>query len=93
MPIVEQGLTLQELAAEWINFPSFENVKVPAPGALCNDDRLLADISQRGPTRGSWATLVRPSGRAVVIMVEGEDRQEVGQIAQTLASRAIELSA
>ena len=97
VPIVEQGLTLQELAAGMDKFPQvLENVKVPAPGALCNDDRLLADIrASEAQLADRGRILVRPSGTEPLlrIMVEGEDRQEVGQIAQTLASRAIELSA
>ena len=78
-------------------FPQvLEKIKVTAPGALCNDDRLLADIrASEAQLADRGRILVRPSGTEPLlrIMVEGEDRQEVGQIAQTLASRAIELSA
>lgn len=97
VPVVEQGLSLQVLAAGMDKFPQvLENIKVPFPGTLCNDERLVADIrDSESQLAGRGRILVRPSGTEPLlrIMVEGDDLKEVSQIARTLAVRARELSA
>ena len=97
VPVVEQGLSLQALAAGMDKFPQvLENIKVPFPGMLCNDERLVADIrDSESQLAGRGRILVRPSGTEPLlrIMVEGDDLKEVSQIARTLALRARELSA
>ena len=97
VPVVEQGLSLQALAAGMDKFPQvLENIKVPFPGMLCNDERLVADIREsESQLAGRGRILVRPSGTEPLlrIMVEGDDLKEVSQIARTLAVRARELSA
>lgn len=97
VPVVEQGLSLQVLAAGMDKFPQvLENIKVPFPGMLCNDERLVADIrDSESQLAGRGRILVRPSGTEPLlrIMVEGDDLKEVSQIARTLAVRARELSA
>ena len=97
VPVVEQGLSLQALAAGMDKFPQvLENIKVPFPGMLCNDERLVADIrDSESQLAGRGRILVRPSGTEPLlrIMVEGDDLKEVSQIARTLAVRARELSA
>ena len=97
VPVVEQGLSLQALAAGMDKFPQvLENIKVPFPGTLCNDERLVADIrGSESQLAGRGRILVRPSGTEPLlrIMVEGDDLKEVSQIARTLAIRARELSA
>lgn len=97
VPVVEQGLSLQVLAAGMDKFPQvLENIKVPFPGTLCNDERLVADIrDSESRLAGRGRILVRPSGTEPLlrIMVEGDDLKEVSQIARTLAVRARELSA
>ena len=97
VPVVEQGLSLQVLAAGMDKFPQvLENIKVPFPGMLCNDERLVADIrNSESRLAGRGRILVRPSGTEPLlrIMVEGDDLKEVSQIARTLAVRARELSA
>ena len=97
VPVVEQGLSLQALAAGMDKFPQvLENIKVPFPGTLCNDERLVADIrDSESQLAGRGRILVRPSGTEPLlrIMVEGDDLKEVSQIARTLAIRARELSA
>ncbi len=96
VPVVEQGLSLQVLAAGMDKFPQvLENIKVPFPGMLCNDERLVADIrDSESQLAGRGRILVRPSGTEPLlrIMVEGDDLKEVSQIARTLAVRARELS-
>ena len=96
VPVVEQGLSLQVLAAGMDKFPQvLENIKVPFPGMLCNDERLVADIrDSESQLAGRGRILVRPSGTEPLlrIMVEGDDLKEVSQIARTLAIRARELS-
>ena len=96
VPVVEQGLSLQALAAGMDKFPQvLENIKVPFPGTLCNDERLVADIrDSESQLAGRGRILVRPSGTEPLlrIMVEGDDLKEVSQIARTLAIRARELS-
>ncbi|MEC7994117.1 MAG: phosphoglucosamine mutase [Pseudomonadota bacterium] len=96
VPVVEQGLSLQVLAAGMDKFPQvLENIKVPFPGMLCNDERLVADIREsESQLAGRGRILVRPSGTEPLlrIMVEGDDLKEVSQIARTLAIRARELS-
>ena len=96
VPVVEQGLSLQVLAAGMDKFPQvLENIKVPFPGMLCNDERLVADIrDSESQLAGRGRILVRPSGTESLlrIMVEGDDLKEVSQIARTLAIRARELS-
>ena len=97
VPVVEQGLSLQVLAAGMDKFPQvLENIKVPFPGMLCNDERLVADIrDSESQLAGRGRIFVRPSGTEPLlrIMVEGDDLKEVSQIARTLAIRARELSA
>ncbi|MEC7991792.1 MAG: phosphoglucosamine mutase [Pseudomonadota bacterium] len=97
VPVVEQGLSLQVLAAGMDKFPQvLENIKVPFPGTLCNDERLVADIrDSESQLAGRGRILVRPSGTEPLlrIMVEGDDLKQVSQIARTLAVRARELSA
>ncbi len=97
VPVVEQGLSLQVLAAGMDKFPQvLENIRVPFPGILCNDERLVADIrDSESQLAGRGRILVRPSGTEPLlrIMVEGDDLKEVSQIARTLAVRARELSA
>ena len=97
VPVVEQGLSLQVLAAGMDKFPQvLENIKVPFPVMLCNDERLVADIrDSESQLAGRGRILVRPSGTEPLlrIMVEGDDLKEVSQIARTLAVRARELSA
>ena len=97
VPVVEQGLSLQVLAAGMDKFPQvLENIKAPFPGTLCNDERLVADIrDSESQLAGRGRILVRPSGTEPLlrIMVEGDDLKEVSQIARTLAVRARELSA
>ena len=97
VPVVEQGLSLQVLAAGMDKFPQvLENIKVPFPGTLCKDERLVADIrDSESQLAGRGRILVRPSGTEPLlrIMVEGDDLKEVSQIARTLAVRARELSA
>ena len=97
VPVVEQGLSLQVLAAGMDKFPQvLENIRVPFPGMLCNDERLVADIrDSESQLAGRGRILVRPSGTEPLlrIMVEGDDLKEVSQIARTLAVRARELSA
>ena len=97
VPVVEQGLSLQALAAGMDKFPQvLENIKVPFPGTLCNDERLVADIrDSESQLAGRGRILVRPSGTEPLlrIMVEGDDLKEVSQITRTLAIRARELSA
>ncbi|MEC7974613.1 MAG: phosphoglucosamine mutase [Pseudomonadota bacterium] len=96
VPVVEQGLSLQVLAAGMDKFPQvLENIRVPFPGMLCNDERLVADIrDSESQLAGRGRILVRPSGTEPLlrIMVEGDDLKEVSQIARTLAIRARELS-
>ena len=96
VPVVEQGLSLQVLAAGMDKFPQvLENIKVPFPGMLCNDERLVADIrDSESQLADRGRILVRPSGTEPLlrIMVEGDDLKEVSQIARTLAIRARELS-
>tara|TARA_B100000161_G_scaffold63535_1_gene42749 strand:- start:381 stop:1721 length:1341 start_codon:yes stop_codon:yes gene_type:complete len=96
VPVVEQGLSLRALAAGMDKFPQvLENIKVPFPGMLCNDERLVADIrDSESQLAGRGRILVRPSGTESLlrIMVEGDDLKEVSQIARTLAIRARELS-
>ncbi|MEC7418769.1 MAG: phosphoglucosamine mutase [Pseudomonadota bacterium] len=96
VPVVEQGLSLRALAAGMDKFPQvLENIKVPFPGMLCNDERLVADIrDSESQLAGRGRILVRPSGTEPLlrIMVEGDDLKEVSQIARTLAIRARELS-
>ena len=97
VPVVEQGLSLQVLAAGMDKFPQvLENIRVPFPGMLCNDERLVADIrDSESQLAGRGRILVRPSGTEPLlrIMVEGDDLKQVSQIARTLAVRARELSA
>ena len=97
VPVVEQGLSLRALAAGLDKFPQvLKNIKVPFPGTLCNDERLVADIrDSESRLAGRGRILVRPSGTEPLlrIMVEGDDLKEVSQIARTLAVRARELSA
>ena len=64
VPVVEQGLSLQVLAAGMDKFPQvLENIKVPFPGMLCNDERLVADIrDSESQLAGRGRILVRPSG-------------------------------
>ncbi|MEC8807952.1 MAG: phosphoglucosamine mutase [Pseudomonadota bacterium] len=97
VPVVEQGLSLQVLAAGMDKFPQvLESIKVPFPGMLCNDERLVADIrDSESQLAGRGRILVRPSGTEPLlrIMVEGDDLKEVSQIARILAVRARELSA
>ncbi|MEC7779525.1 MAG: phosphoglucosamine mutase [Pseudomonadota bacterium] len=97
VPVVEQGLSLRALAAGMDKFPQvLENIRVPFPGMLCNDDRLVADIrDSESQLAGRGRILVRPSGTEPLlrIMVEGDDLKQVSQIARTLAVRARELSA
>ena len=97
VPVVEQGLSLRALAAGMDKVPQvLENIKVPFPGTLCNDERLVADIrDSESQLAGRGRILVRPSGTEPLlrIMVEGDDLKEVSQIARTLAVRARELSA
>ncbi|MEC7969351.1 MAG: phosphoglucosamine mutase [Pseudomonadota bacterium] len=97
VPVVEQGLSLRALAAGMDKFPQvLENIKVPFPGTLCNDERLVADIrDSESRLAGRGRILVRPSGTEPLlrIMVEGDDLKQVSQIARTLAVRARELSA
>ena len=97
VPVVEQGLSLRALAAGMDKFPQIlENIKVPFPGTLCNDERLVADIrDSESQLAGRGRILVRPSGTEPLlrIMVEGDDLKQVSQIARTLAVRARELSA
>ncbi|MEC7955676.1 MAG: phosphoglucosamine mutase [Pseudomonadota bacterium] len=97
VPVVEQGLSLRALAAGMDKFPQvLENIRVPFPGMLCNDERLVADIrDSESRLAGRGRILVRPSGTEPLlrIMVEGDDLKEVSQIARTLAVRARELSA
>ena len=96
VPVVEQGLSLQVLAAGMDKFPQvLENIKAPFPGMLCNDERLVADIRDSElQLAGRGRILVRPSGTEPLlrIMVEGDDIKEVSQIARNLAIRARELS-
>ncbi|MEC7078615.1 MAG: phosphoglucosamine mutase [Pseudomonadota bacterium] len=97
VPVVEQGLSLRALAAGMDKFPQvLESIKVPFPGMLCNDERLVADIrDSESQLAGRGRILVRPSGTEPLlrIMVEGDDLKQVSQIARTLAVRARELSA
>ena len=92
VPLVEQGLTLQELTAGVTKFPQvLENVKVAAPENVSNDSSLLSEIAaSEAQLAGRGRILVRPSGTEPLlrIMVEGEDEQEVSQIALSLADRA-----
>lgn len=92
VPLVEQGLTLQELTAGVTKFPQvLENVKVAAPENVSNDSSLLSEIAaSEAQLAGRGRILVRPSGTEPLlrIMVEGEDEREVSQIALSLADRA-----
>ena len=97
VPIIEQGESLQSLARGMDKFPQIlENVTVAEPGKLSNDERLLSEIAlQETKLADRGRILVRASGTEPLlrIMVEGQDEQEVGTIAQALAEHAIRLSA
>lgn len=97
VPIIEQGESLQSLARGMEKFPQIlENVTVAEPGKLSNDERLLSEIaSHESKLAGRGRILVRASGTEPLlrIMVEGQDEQEVGTIAQALAEHAVRLSA
>ena len=78
-------------------FPQIlENVTVAEPGKLATDQRLLSEIaSHETQMADRGRILVRPSGTEPIlrIMVEGQDKQEVGSIARALADHAVSLSA
>ena len=97
VPIIEQGESLQSLARGMDKFPQvLENVTVAEPGKLSNDERLLSEIaSHESKLADRGRILVRASGTEPLlrIMVEGQDEQEVGTIAQALAEHAVRLSA
>lgn len=97
VPIIEQGESLQSLARGMEKFPQIlENVTVAEPGKLSNDERLLSEIaSHESKLADRGRILVRASGTEPLlrIMVEGQDEQEVGTIAQALAEHAVRLSA
>ena len=97
VPIIEQGESLQSLARGMDKFPQIlENVTVAEPGKLSNDERLLSEIaSHESKLADRGRILVRASGTEPLlrIMVEGQDEQEVGTIAQALAEHAVRLSA
>ena len=97
VPIIEQGESLQSLARGMDKFPQIlENVTVAEPGKLSNDERLLSEIAlHETKLADRGRILVRASGTESLlrIMVEGQDEQEVGTIAQALAEHAIRLSA
>ena len=97
VPIIEQGESLQSLARGMDKFPQIlENVTVAEPGKLSNDERLLSEIAlHETKLADRGRILVRASGTEPLlrIMVEGQDEQEVGTIAQALAEHAIRLSA
>ena len=90
VPVVEQGLSLQELAAGMDKFPQvLENIKVPFPGMLCNDERLVADIrdseSQLAVADESWSDRLVPS-RYCASWWKVMIGKKSSQIARTLAS-------
>ena len=97
VPIIEQGESLHSLARGMDKFPQIlENVTVAEPGKLSNDERLLSEIAlHETKLADRGRILVRASGTEPLlrIMVEGQDEQEVGTIAQALAEHAIRLSA
>ena len=97
VPIIEQGESLQSLARGMDKLPQIlENVTVAEPGKLSNDERLLSEIaSHESKLADRGRILVRASGTEPLlrIMVEGQDEQEVGTIAQALAEHAVRLSA
>ena len=97
VPIIEQGESLQSLARGMDKFPQIlENVTVAEPGKLSSDERLLSEIaSHESKLADRGRILVRASGTEPLlrIMVEGQDEQEVGTIAQALAEHAVRLIA
>ena len=97
VPIIEQDESLQSLARGMDKFPQIlENVTVAEPGKLSSDERLLSEIaSHESKLADRGRILVRASGTEPLlrIMVEGQDEQEVGTIAQALAEHAVRLSA
>jgi len=92
MPMVIQGVELQELVAEMTKLPQvMVNVKVPDPGATARCGALQAAISAKeAHLAGRGRILVRPSGTEPLlrVMVEGEDDTEVREIANELANVA-----
>ena len=92
VPVVESGRNLAELAQGMQKMPQVMiNVEVPAPGevAQCADmQKAIADQTSHLAQRGR--ILVRASGTEPLlrVMVEGEDRDEVQQVADELASVA-----
>jgi phosphoglucosamine mutase len=89
MPMVVQGVELQELVADMTKLPQvMVNVKVPDPGATAQCRALQSAISaKQAHLADRGRILVRPSGTEPLlrVMVEGEDAQEVREIANELA--------
>jgi phosphoglucosamine mutase len=89
-PMVEQGVSLQELKQGMSKLPQVMlNVAVPEPAVLAEKADVQAAINDKVRLLdGRGRVLVRPSGTEPVIrvMVEGEDLTEVSAIADELAA-------
>ena len=86
--VVRSGKTLHDMARELTVFPQvLVNVKTSFRDVLQNSDvRRAVEEAERILT-GNGRLLIRPSGTEPLIrvMVEGDDRQRIEQIANTLA--------
>jgi phosphoglucosamine mutase len=89
VPMVEQQRTLHELKSGMVKLPqTMINVEVPEPRLQAESPAVadaVAAVDRRLAGRGR--VLIRPSGTEPVVrvMVEGEDPDEVGCIAEELA--------
>jgi phosphoglucosamine mutase len=89
MPVVERGIGLDDLVSGMSKLPQIMvNVEVPDPGATAECAALQAAIADKEAVlAGRGRILVRASGTEPLlrVMVEGEDGQEVRDIANELA--------
>ena len=87
--MVRQGLSLKELAASMQRMPQIlVNVKVRDKNAWADDERISAVIARVEDALGETGrVLVRASGTEPLlrVMVEGEDKAEIDQLAHEIA--------
>lgn len=92
LAVAEQERSIAELVSDMDKLPHVMiNVAVPEPQQVAGSAVLAKAIAAQEKVLGQRGRiLVRPSGTEPVlrVMVEGEDRQEVQQIAETLAAVA-----
>ena len=92
LPAVESGHSIAELASGMSKLPQvMVNVEVPDPAAVARCDELSKAISAKEAALAERGRiLVRPSGTEPLlrVMVEGEDAEEVREIANELAYAA-----